>query len=77
MRAVPVLQRHRVHQQARFAVAELPEDEALLRAAKEEVLALLDGSGASRLARTGGDTDIGPLMRSGVAGFGLETVIEK
>ncbi len=42
----------------------------------EEILALLDGIGASHLARTGGDTDIGPLMSAGVPGFGLETVME-
>ena len=41
-----------------------------------EVARLLDGIGAGRIATGGGETDIGPLMRAGVPGFGLVTVNE-
>ena len=41
-----------------------------------EVARLLDGIGAGGIATGGGETDIGPLMRAGVPGFGLITVNE-
>jgi hypothetical protein len=41
-----------------------------------EIAALLDGIGASTVQRGGGGVDIGPLMRDGVPGLGLETVGE-
>jgi ATP-dependent DNA helicase RecG len=50
--------------QARFAVAELPEDEALLLAAKEEVLALLDRFGSLE------DATLGPLLEAARRRFG-------
>ena len=37
---------------------------------------LLDGIGAGAIEVGGGETDIGPLMRAGVPGFGLLTVNE-
>ena len=37
---------------------------------------LLDGIGVGGIATGGGETDIGPLMRAGVPGFGLITVNE-
>jgi ATP-dependent DNA helicase RecG len=50
--------------QARFAVAELPDDEALLLAAKEEVLALLDRYGSLE------DAALGPLLEAARRRFG-------
>jgi ATP-dependent DNA helicase RecG len=50
--------------QARFAVALLPDDEALLLAAKEEVLALLDRYGSLE------DRALGPLLEAARRRFG-------
>jgi len=50
--------------QARFVVAELPEDEELLLAAKEEVLALLDRYGSLE------DPALGPLLEAARRRFG-------
>jgi hypothetical protein len=41
-----------------------------------EIGALLDGIGASTVDRSGGGTDIGPLMKDGVPGLSLDTVGE-
>jgi Iap family predicted aminopeptidase len=41
-----------------------------------EIARLLDGIGAGAIEAGGGETDIGPLMRAGVPGFGLLTVNE-
>ena len=50
--------------QARFTVAELPDDEPLLLAAKEEVLALLDRYGSLE------DAALGPLLEAARRRFG-------
>ncbi|MGD9737604.1 MAG: ATP-dependent DNA helicase RecG [Solirubrobacterales bacterium] len=50
--------------QARFTVAELPDDEALLLAAKDEVLALLDRYGSLE------DAALGPLLEAARRRFG-------
>ena len=42
-----------------------------------EIARLLDGIGAGAIDLGGGGTDIGPLMRTGVPGFGLITVNER
>ena len=42
-----------------------------------EIARLLDGIGAGAIDLGGGGTDIGPLMRTGVPGFGLVTVNER
>ena len=42
-----------------------------------EIARLLDGLGAGAIELGGGGTDIGPLMRTGVPGFGLVTVNEQ
>jgi carboxypeptidase Q len=41
-----------------------------------EIARLLEGIGANDIVAGGGETDIGPLMRAGVPGFGLRTVNE-
>jgi Zn-dependent M28 family amino/carboxypeptidase len=41
-----------------------------------EIVRLLEGVGASEVRLGGGETDIDPLMRAGVPGFGLLTVDE-
>ena len=43
----------------------------------QEIARLLDGIGAGAIDLGGGGTDIGPLMRTGVPGFGLVTVNER
>jgi hypothetical protein len=42
----------------------------------QDIARLLDGIGAGAIARGGGGADIGPLMREGVPGLGLQTVGE-
>lgn len=39
----------------------------------QQIGRLLDGIGAGRISRGGGGADIGPIMRSGVPGMGLDT----
>lgn len=41
-----------------------------------EIARLLEALGANSIETGGGETDIGPLMRAGVPGFGLQTVNE-
>ena len=46
----------------------------LAMAQMQEIGKLLQGIGAGTMTKGGGGTDIGPLMRDGVTGFGLRTV---
>jgi peptidase M28-like protein len=54
------------------------DDPRIVRATARlrEIVRLLDGVGASDIRTPGGETDIEPLMRAGVPGFGLLTVDE-
>jgi carboxypeptidase Q len=42
-----------------------------------EIASPLQGIDAGRITRGGGGADIGPLMRAGVPGFGLQTTGER
>jgi len=60
------------------AHASEPEDPKAARAlaSLREIASLLEAIDASRVEWGGGGTDIGPLMRDGVPGLSLDTVVE-
>ncbi len=53
-----------------FGLAAMAPPQA--RANMQEIARLLAGIGADRIAATGGGADIGPIMREGVVGAGLD-----
>ena len=62
-----------------YSILGLPNDNPRVvnaTATAREIARLLEGVGATAIELGGGETDIEPLMRGGVPGFGLLTVNE-